>query len=88
MTRVWRPCALVIDAHLVGPEDPTEWTGTDITFEITSKQDGTEVRFSHLGLVPEFRVLRRLFERWGFFVNGSLKRLITTGEGPAKPPWA
>jgi hypothetical protein len=54
MTRVWRPCALVIDAHLVGPEDPTEWTGTDITFEITSKQDGTEVRFSHLGLVPEF----------------------------------
>jgi hypothetical protein len=27
----------VIDAHLEGPEDPSEWTGTDITFEITSK---------------------------------------------------
>jgi uncharacterized protein YndB with AHSA1/START domain len=83
-TVVWH----VIDAHLEGPEDPSEWTGTDITFEITSKQDGTEVRFSHLGLVPEFECFDSCSSAWGFFVNGSLKRLITTGEGPAKPPWA
>jgi len=44
----------VVDSRLEGNEDPSEWTGTDITFEIESKPDGTEVHFSHLGLVPEF----------------------------------
>ncbi len=77
----------VTDSHLEGTQDPSEWTGTDITFEIASKQDGTEVRFSHLGLVPEFECFNSCSNAWGFFVNGSLQRLITTGEGPAKPPW-
>ena len=27
----------VVDSRLEGNEDPSEWTGTDITFEITSK---------------------------------------------------
>jgi hypothetical protein len=80
----WR----VIDANLEGFEDPSEWTGTDITFEITSQEDGTAVRFSHLGLVPEFECFDSCSSAWGFFVNGSLKRLITTGEGPTLPPWA
>ncbi len=78
----------VVGSHLKGPEDPSEWTGTNITFEITSKEDGTEVRFSHLGLVPEFECFDSCSSAWGFFVNGSLKRLITTGEGPTPPPWA
>jgi hypothetical protein len=43
---------LVLDAHLSFTKDPAEWTGTQVTFE-TSERDGkTEVRFSHLGLVP------------------------------------
>jgi hypothetical protein len=79
---------LVVDAHLEGPEDPNEWTGTHITFEITPKRDETEVRFSHLGLVPEFECFDSCSSAWGFYVNASLKRLITTGEGPAKPPWS
>ncbi len=78
----------VVDAHLEGPEDPNEWTGTEISFEITRMEDGTEVRFSHLGLVPDFECFDACSSAWGFYVNGSLKRLITTGEGPAKPPWA
>ena len=81
---VWQ----VIDAHLDGFDDPTEWTGTVITFEIDSTQDGTEVRFSHLGLVPGFECFDSCSSAWSFFVNGSLKKLIATGEGPAKPPWA
>ena len=78
----------VVDAHLEGPEDPNEWTGTEINFEITQMEDGSEVRFSHLGLVPDFECFDACSSAWGFYVNGSLKRLITTGEGPAKPPWA
>jgi hypothetical protein len=80
---VWR----VIDAHLDGFEDPSEWTDTVITFEIRSAENGTEVRFSHVGLVEQFECFKSCSSAWGFFVNGSLKQLITTGEGPTKPPW-
>jgi hypothetical protein len=78
----------VVDAHLEGSEDPSEWTGTVVTFEIVPKEDATEIRFSHFGLVSEFECFDSCSSGWGFFVNGSLKRLITTGEGPTQPPWA
>jgi uncharacterized protein YndB with AHSA1/START domain len=78
----------VVDSHLEGPADPSEWTGTDIVFEISVAKDGTEVRFSHLGLVPGVECFKDCSSGWGFFVNGSLKQLITTGEGPMSPPWA
>ena len=78
----------VVDAHLEGPENPREWMGTEIRFEITRTEGGTEVRFSHVGLVPDFECFGACSSAWGFFINGSLKRLITTGEGPARPPWA
>ena len=81
---VWR----VVDSHLAGPEDPNEWTGTQITFEISVKDGQTEVRFAHQGLVPEFECFDSCSSAWGFYVNGSLRRLITTGQGPATPPWA
>jgi uncharacterized protein YndB with AHSA1/START domain len=77
----------VTDSYLEGTKDPSEWTGTTIIFEITSKPEGTEVRFSHLGLVPEFECFNSCSSAWGFYVNGSLQSLITTGKGPAKPPW-
>ena len=78
----------VVESHLSGPEDPSEWTGTEITFEINLKDGQTELRFSHLGLVPEFECFESCSSAWGFYINGSLKRFITTGEGPATPPWA
>jgi len=54
-----------------------------MTFEITAREDGTEVRFAHRGLVPEFECFESCSSGWGFFVNRSLRHLITTGEGPA-----
>ena len=32
-------------------------------------------------LVPEFECFEACSSAWGFYVNGSLKRLITAGEG-------
>jgi hypothetical protein len=81
---VWR----VVDSHLVGPEDPSEWTGTEITFDISRQGARTEVRFAHVGLVPDFECFDSCSNAWGFYVNASLRRLIATGEGPAAPPWA
>ena len=69
------------EAFLNFTAEPDEWVGTDIIFEITPQGDGTELRFSHRGLVPEFECYEACSSAWGFYVNGSLKRLITTGEG-------
>ena len=81
---VWR----VVDAHLTFVDDPNEWTGTEITFEVAQKGTQTEVRFAHQGLNPEFECFDSCSNAWGFYINGSLRRLITTDEGPTAPPWA
>ncbi|MGH8987273.1 MAG: SRPBCC family protein [Acidimicrobiales bacterium] len=81
---VWK----IVDAYLEGPEDPSEWTGTEVIFELSEADGHTEVRFSHVGLVPEFECFGACSNAWGFYINSSLRRLITTREGPTPPPWA
>jgi hypothetical protein len=71
----------VLDGYLNFTEDKTEWTGTDITFDISKMGDQTEVRFTHVGLVPEFECFDNCSNAWGFYINRSLRSLITTGNG-------
>jgi hypothetical protein len=71
----------VLDGYLNFVEDKTEWTGTDITFEIDKKGDKTEVRFTHVGLVPGYECFDDCSNAWGSYINGSLRSLITTGKG-------
>src|SRR5262245_46546286 len=40
----------VLNAQINFVKDKTEWKGTDIVFEITRKDDKTELRFTHVGL--------------------------------------
>jgi uncharacterized protein YndB with AHSA1/START domain len=75
----------ILDAYLKFTEDPNEWVGTDITFEVARKGHHTEVRFTHLGLVPEFECFDTCSSAWGFYVNSSLRGLITTGRGAPNP---
>jgi hypothetical protein len=74
---VWR----VLDSHLDFAQDKSEWKGTDITFDIFRRDDKTEVRFTHLGLVPEIECFDACSDAWDFYINTSLRSLITTGEG-------
>ena len=74
---VWR----VLDGQLNFVKDKTEWKGTDVVFEITRKGDKTELRFTHVGLVPAFECYGDCSGAWGFYVNDSLRSLITTGKG-------
>ena len=72
---------LVVDNYFRFTEDKTEWTGTEITFEVSDKGNETEVRFTHRGLTPEYECFDVCSNSWGSYINGSLKRLITTGKG-------
>jgi hypothetical protein len=62
-------------------QDKTEWTGTDVVFEMTKKDDTTEVQFTHVGLVPAYECYTVCSDGWGTYINGSLRSLITTGKG-------
>jgi hypothetical protein len=73
---VWQ----VLDSQLSFVKDQSEWTGTEIVFEISEKNGKTEVRFTHAGLVPEYECFDDCSNAWGTLVNGNLRKLIATGE--------
>src|SRR3981189_1881104 len=63
---------LVLDGYLNFVNDKTEWTGTEIAFEISGKGDRTtggktEVRFTHVGLVPEAECFGACSNAWGSY---------------------
>ena len=76
---------LVLDSSLSFIEDKSEWNGTQIIFDIASKGGKTEVRFSHVGLVPEVECYDGCSNAWGSYINGSLKKLIAKGKGQPNP---
>ncbi len=57
-----------------------EWTGTDIVFDISQKGGKTEVRFTHIGLVPAFQCYGDCSGAWGVLINENLRNLIITGK--------
>ena len=75
----------IVDGQINFVKDKTEWDGTDIVFEIIRKGDQTELRFTHVGLVPMIECYGGCSGAWGFYVGQSLRKLITTGNGnPAR----
>jgi uncharacterized protein YndB with AHSA1/START domain len=71
----------VLDAQINFVKDKREWIGTDIVFQITRKGNKTELRFTHVGLVPTIECYGKCAGAWGFYINESLRSLITTGKG-------
>ena len=72
---------LVLDNYFNFTRDKSEWKGTEITFEVSHKGGKTELRFAHLGLVPEYECFDVCSNAWGSYIKGSLRSLITTGKG-------
>jgi hypothetical protein len=80
---VWR----VLDNHMTFVDDQTEWIDTEIRFEISEQDGATDVRFTHVGLVPDYECFDICSNAWGMYVGDSLRSLITTGEGkPSSNP--
>ena len=66
----------VVESRLAFVEDKHEWDGTTITFDIAARDGKTEVRFTHVGLVPADQCYSACSNAWGSYINGSLRRLI------------
>ena len=73
----WR----ILESSLNFVEDPHEWKGSDICFDITRHAGATEIRFTHVGLVPERECYEACSNAWRYYVGDSLRNLIATGQG-------
>jgi len=78
---VWR----VLDSEINFVKDKTEWNGTEIVFEIGTKNGQSELRFTHVGLAPRIQCYGKCAGAWGFYINESLRNLITSGKGEPNP---
>jgi hypothetical protein len=73
---------LVLDeSNLSFTKDTGEWNGTQLCFEVSRKGKKTEVRFTHLGLMPELECFEACSMGWGFYIKESLRTFIATGKG-------
>jgi hypothetical protein len=61
--------------------DKIEWIDTKISFEISEKYGKTQIRFTHLGLVPEYECFDVCSNGWNHYIGESLLGLIATGKG-------
>ena len=75
----------ILDNYFNFVSDKSEWKGTDVVFEIARKGDKTEVRFTHVGLVPAYECYDVCSDAWGSYITGSLRDLITKGKGQPNP---
>ena len=60
-------------------EVENEWAGTSVEFDIIDQGDRTEVRFTHVGLVPDYECFDACSDAWGGLVTGNLRDLIASG---------
>lgn len=70
----------IADATINFVRDKSEWNGTDVEFVIRKRAGRTEVRFTHIGLVPKIECYGDCSGAWAFHLD-SLRKLIETGAG-------
>jgi len=72
---------LVVDNYFNFTKDKSEWKGTTVRFEISEKDNTTQLCFTHQGLVPEYECFDICSNAWSHYIQQSLRSLITTGNG-------
>jgi hypothetical protein len=77
----WR----ILDNYFNFIDDQSEWKDTEVVFEISEAGDGAEVRFTHVGLVPQYDCYDVCSNAWAGYLSGSLPSLINTGTGQPNP---
>lgn len=72
---------LVTESDLSFLKQRSEWTGTTISFEITETDNGTQVLFTHHGLLPDVECYEACSSGWTGLIQKSLVSFITSGKG-------
>jgi hypothetical protein len=72
---------LVLDNYFNFTTDKNEWKGTKVEFDISKQGDKTQLRFTHIGLVPSYECYSACTNGWNQYIRKSLLSLITTGKG-------
>ncbi|HYV90159.1 MAG TPA: SRPBCC domain-containing protein [Chitinophagales bacterium] len=72
---------LVMDNYFKFTKDSSEWKGNKIIFEITRKDNKTQLQFTQVGLVPEYECYDICENSWNNYIHMSLRNLIATGKG-------
>ena len=71
---------LVTDSELDFLEKKDEWTGTKVSFDISTKGNKTELAFTHEGLTPEIECYNSCAPAWSQYLQNKLLPLITKGK--------
>jgi uncharacterized protein YndB with AHSA1/START domain len=71
----------VLENYFKFTKDKSEWKGTKIIFDIAKKDNKTEIRFTHEGLVPAYECYEICRDAWTGYIQKSLQNFITTGKG-------
>jgi hypothetical protein len=61
--------------------DKSEWTDTDVVWQLTARGGETMVQMTHEGLVPSVECYSTCERGWDFYVGKSLRQLLTEGAG-------
>ena len=70
-----------MDCLLPWLNDKTEWTGTEIVFEISRENNATKIDMTHIGLTPEVECYDQCEKGWDHFIKESLFKFVTEGTG-------
>ena len=60
---------------------PREVKDTRVVFEISSNGPARTVTMTHDGLVPGIECYENCEKVWGFYIGGSLQKLLTENQG-------
>ncbi len=71
---VWQ----VLDNYFSFTQDKSEWKGNTILFEISKKDNKTQLQFTQVGLVPEYECYDICQNAWSTYIQKSLY----SGHGP------
>ena len=63
------------------PDNPREWIGTELKWELRAVTDGVELVLTHVGLVQEMECYMNCEKGWNYFLKESVAPLVMTGVG-------
>lgn len=64
------------DSSINFVKNRSEWTGTDVILEIEPDGEGSEVRFTHVGLNPSVECFEACSQGWEAYVLKGLRKLL------------